>query len=262
MDKIDYLVSLIERQQNDLNSLRERVEDLYYDFLVASKVTTLHKAYKRFKNINFNKSVACIASGPTAKLYKPSEGVILCGINYSFRLFDKLDYLFRQDSALDKHEFDREIDAYKGNNCIKFYGIHSKRRLEVNRRNGMTNLARIPAVSFLKDNVIPYLLEDSWHSKWAINLETESFGDIGSTTFSALQFLLYTNPKIIYLVGHDCYCYKEDDYNYKMFIPWYREFKEFANHNYPNTQIISINPIGLKGIFEDIYTKEYLESLK
>ena len=256
MDKIDYLISLIEKQQTELNCLRDRVEDLYYDLLVASKVTTLHEGYKKFKNVNCNKSVACIASGPTAKFYKPSKDVILCGVNNSFKLFDNLDYLFRQDSVLGNQEFDREIDSYEGNNCTKFYGIHSKRRLLINRSNGMTKLARIPAVYFLKDNVIPYLLEDSWHSKWSINLETESFGDIGSSSFSALQFLLYTNPKTIYLVGHDCYSYKVEDYNYKMFIPWYKEFKEFANHNYPNTRIISINPVGLKGIFEDEYSKD------
>ncbi len=262
MNKIDHLISIIEKQQNDINSLRARVEDLYYDLLVASKVSILHEGYKKFKNINFNKSVACIASGPTASFYNPSKNVILCGVNNSFKLFDNLDYLFRQDSVLGNSEFDREIDAYKGNNCIKFYGIHSKHRLLINRNNGMTRLARIPAASFLNENVIPYLLEDSWHSKWSINLETESFGDIGSTSFSALQFLLYTNPKIIYLVGHDCYPYKDDDYNYKIFIPWYKEFKEFANHNYPNTKIISINPVGLKGIFDEKYSKEYLDSLK
>jgi hypothetical protein len=34
----------------------------------------------------------------------------------------------------------------------------------------------------------------------------------------------------------------------------WNEFKKFASIYYPKTEIISINPIGLKGLFKDIYT--------
>ena len=47
-----------------------------------------------------------------------------------------------------------------------------------------------------------FLFEDIFQNKWAVDLETEPFGDFGGSVFTALQFLLYTNPKRIYLVGN------------------------------------------------------------
>ncbi len=35
----------------------------------------------------------------------------------------------------------------------------------------------------------------------------------------------------------------------------YQEMKRFAQIHYPETEIISINPVGLKGMFKDIYTR-------
>ena len=34
----------------------------------------------------------------------------------------------------------------------------------------------------------------------------------------------------------------------------YKLMKEFAGLHYPETEIISVNPVGLKGIFKEIYT--------
>ena len=36
------------------------------------------------------------------------------------------------------------------------------------------------------------------------------------------------------------------------------DFKKFINYHYPDIEIISINPVGLKGLFKDVYTQEYL----
>ena len=40
-----------------------------------------------------------------------------------------------------------------------------------------------------------------------------------------------------------------------------QEWKMFARHHYPETEIISINPVVLKGLFKDIYTEEYQKFL-
>ncbi len=34
--------------------------------------------------------------------------------------------------------------------------------------------------------------------------------------------------------------------------------KGFAKTYYPETEIISVNPVGLKGLFHDVYTESYL----
>lgn len=253
----------IENIENTQAFLSSRIEDLYYDTMASFKVSTMHKYFSEYKNINNGKEVACIACGPTVNYYTPSKDMILCGINRATRKFDNLDYLFRHDNDTKDKNFDNEMNRYKGNNCTKFYGIHSPRRLRVNIQNGM-HIDRIPATSFYDENVRPFVLDDSFHSKWAIDLEAETFGDIGGVVFSALQFLLYTHPKRIYLVGHDCtdgYCYKTDEkqhFGYR--IDWYRELRDFAKRIYPDTEIVSVNPVGLKGIFRDIYTDEYIKS--
>ena len=37
----------------------------------------------------------------------------------------------------------------------------------------------------------------------------------------------------------------------------YARTKMFARQYYPETEIISINPVGLRGLFKDVYTEEY-----
>ena len=41
--------------------------------------------------------------------------------------------------------------------------------------------------------------------------------------------------------------------NAKSGIKNWKKLNFFANRYYPDTEIISINPVGLKGIFKDIY---------
>ena len=88
-----------------------------------------------------------------------------------------------------------------------------------------------------------------------------------------MQFILYTNPSKIYLVGIDCssaghFNQKQDtteehakrmkDRGEDLFQWadltqrfWY-ELKEFACQYYPGTEIISVNPVGLRGLFKDL----------
>lgn len=72
-------------------------------------------------------------------------------------------------------------------------------------------------------------------------------------------------PKKIYLVGCDCSLggyfnneklNKKEKQNYLNtveIIENWKKLKFFANRYYPDTEIISINPVGLKGVFKDIY---------
>ena len=40
----------------------------------------------------------------------------------------------------------------------------------------------------------------------------------------------------------------------------YKRIKTFTEQFYPDVEIISVNPIGLKGMFHDMYTESYLEA--
>jgi hypothetical protein len=35
-------------------------------------------------------------------------------------------------------------------------------------------------------------------------------------------------------------------------------FRDFVNKNYEQNEIISVNPVGLKGMFKEVYTQSYL----
>ena len=85
-----------------------------------------------------------------------------------------------------------------------------------------------------------------------------------SVSFPAIQFALYTYPKKIYLIGLDTtqmpnYFGIDNPYNTTQMIKGYKEFQKFAKIHYPDIEIISINPVGLKGIFKDVYTQSYVD---
>ena len=77
--------------------------------------------------------------------------------------------------------------------------------------------------------------------------------------FPAIHFALYTHPKRIFLVGCDTVptgYFDGTKHNGQMhndiMLKGYRKLKEYISVFYPDIEIISINPVGLKGIFKDI----------
>ena len=98
-------------------------------------------------------------------------------------------------------------------------------------------------------------------------MEYEPIGDWKGCVFSALQFALYTNPKEIYLVGCDCsdqgHFHTErievensSTLSYQ-YTSW-QFFQEYVSRYFPHTEIISVNPVGLKGMFKDVYTQSFV----
>ena len=89
-----------------------------------------------------------------------------------------------------------------------------------------------------------------------------------------MQFLLYTNPRKVFLVGIDSSAlghfhnsqgtrdeFKNsissrgqnlDKWAIETVSAW-KELKEFAQIHYPETEIIWVNPVGLKVFFKDFY---------
>ena len=152
------------------------------------------------------------------------------------------------------------VNNYDYGNCTKFYGIIPENRL----KSLYPSCRLIPQSDFDKGNIKLFYLDDRIANQFAYDLTFEPLGDFGGTAFSAMQFLLWTNPEKIYIVGADCdnsknIFYQQNtpvDYSYQ--IEWWKKLKQFAADVYPQTEIISINPIGLKGIFKDIYTNRSL----
>ena len=128
-----------------------------------------------------------------------------------------------------------------------------------------------------EERVTRYFLNDRKKSQYPLptdhwihrNICKHGLIDFGSVAFAALHFSLFTYPKRIYLVGCDTsqagHFYDKpqsrsslDVRNVKI---GYARMKMFARLYYPDTEIISVNPVGLKGLFRDVYTDSYKASL-
>lgn len=215
------------------------------------------KTFLPFKCKHQDHDIVIFATGPSAQKYIPIKDAIHIGVNRAFQMnIVDFDYYFIQDYSGKTQEYINELDSYNPDKCIKFYGLTTEYDYKTNRT--------IPESHAIKANALRYRTDWSqianFKPKFAYDISTQPLGCFGSIAFPALQFALWTNPKRIYLVGCDCslsgYAYDKNDKNFLVpneLIDAYKQFKEFAFKYYPDTEIVSINPVGLKGIFNDVY---------
>lgn len=256
--------------------MEECLEDLKNDILegVQRLINTanLHqKTFKEFKNIFYGKKVVLVGAGPTLNYFEPIEDAIYVGVNRTF-LNEKIkfDYLFTIDRAgldtVDKNYLESFL-KYKGNNCIKFIG---EQNLGIDYQ--------IPEGCIIGENIRRY--KTSAHLcryRFTLDIDSEPLGNFASVGLQAIQFIMYGNPKEVYFVGFDCNALQAGHFtggkNIAFFrnenlentndraISQWKELKIFRNTYYPDTKFISVNPVGLRNVFdEDIYTDNYKDS--
>lgn len=238
--------------------------------LTASIVNS--KAFKKYKGVLRGKDAVLIAAGPSAADFKLIKEAVYIGCNRAFLLKDvQFDFLFSIDKVgIDKYY--KDFFEYREGSCIKFIGDQ--------------NLGKDYQIP---ENIIP--LEDkntfryitnagieSAFKHFPLDISTAPLYNSSTVSIQALQFILYTQPRRIYIVGVDCTCStkkhfigQDTDCSFrgedvaqtdKYSIESYKLLKEFAQTYYPLTEIISVNPVGLKGLFEDVYTQSYIEKNK
>lgn len=201
----------------------------------------------KFRSIHNGKDIYIIGSGATANKFRPKidKNIIYIGINKAF--LDKrisFDYLFRQDNWT---EYSEEFVNYRKDKCLKFLAI-------INTDNSIGirqfDATKIRGIRYVLDGVImgpiPY------------DISIQPFADLRGTVFSALQFAFYTEPKRIFLVGFDLgngnnYSKNNNIYSYNYQYESWLKIKRHAKLYYSDIDIVSINPVGLKGLFEEIY---------
>ncbi len=216
-------------------------------------VQTLHsQVFAKYKNCNAGKDLVLLATGPSLKDFKPIENAIYIGVNRAFEYEKvKLDYAFIFDNSNPTPEYLEALNQYKGNDAKKFYGICSDFDL-LNCTISESDASEANAERF-------YLHSVNNKNIPTYNIAAEAFYNANSVVFPAIQFALWTNPKRIYLVG--CDTNLNGYYNSKsknilktksVYNGWLK-VKDFSQIFYPKTEIISVNPVGLKGIFQDIY---------
>lgn len=246
-----------------LNYLTERVNrlpsntDIVYYSGMTNTVTAAHnKIFPQFKNSNKGKSVVILGSGPTlncAPLIESSK-IIACN-----RTIDSLgdrepDYIFAHDYPAIRDFIEKIINR----NCPVFLGNF----ISSDRYDSIT----APETFRINDNVYSYYSGVGFQKSIRTELEYYPLATFSNIVDCALHFALYTNPSIIYLIGcdasHQGYADKnlfQFAFGVEVMIQGHRCFKAFKDIHYPDTRIISINPVGLKGIYEDVYTKKYLD---
>lgn len=229
--------------------------------MVQRNISTanLHlKTFTPFKAKHIGQNIVIYATGPSAKDYIPIENAVHIGVNRAFATCPvPLDYTFLEDYSGSTKEYIADLNVYRPETCQKFYGLV----MEHDYRKKIT----IPESEAIKANALRYRIDVSAipyeKSQFAYDIATQPLADFYSIVFPALQFALWTYPRRIYLVGCDCsssgYVSNPNakNTNKSKIIPYYQEFKKFSEKYYPDVEIVSINPVGLKGVFKDLYQK-------
>lgn len=244
-----------DKLENIQNACR-KFEYFYRVLFYAPAVAQHHReVFLPYKGVYKNKDIVICASGPTLNFYNRNllKNAVHIGVNQA--VLNKnvgCDYMFSIDFGGIQGK-EKEILSTK---CEKFFGI-----------------MRIP---FLSDDNVMHVqfpvrfLQESGAKTFYVtdsnffNPEISEFplSSHGSSVFPAIEFALYTGPKRIYLAGADCgggYFNSDKRYlNSHTIVDQYKYYKKEIERFYPDIEIVSVNPVGLKGLFHDVYTESYL----
>ena len=225
---------------------------------------TNRDTFAEFKNCNTGRDVVLMGAGPSVKCFSKIDDAVYIGCNRAVLLKSvSFDYIF----AIDKIGLEATGKAllnYPNERCVKFIG-------DINC--GIDY--QIPEDFRIKCGARPYKTTGGIVSaRFTMDIDKEPLGSFHSVALQAIQFALFTNPRRIYLVGMDCssngkhFAGKEHFVSkrgenilelQKAQINEWKLLKKFANLYYPDIQILSVNPVGLKGIFQEVYTKKFLK---
>lgn len=213
------------------------------------------KIFSQFENCFAGKDVVLLATGPSLNEFEPMKDVVYVGVNNTFQQKEiDVDYLFIHDYRGAK-KYISEANAYRREKCLKFYGICAD----------FIEGALVPKSEVLKSGAYYYHADYEqtayWEPHHVYDISSQPLGCRTSITFPAMQFILWGNPRKIYLVGCDSSGKghfgeaSNSPYDANCTISEWKQLKHLASIYYPDVEIISVNPVGLKGMFKDYYQK-------
>lgn len=259
---------LSEQTSSLLNALSDQtsylLNALSYQNSLYSKVLSTHKdVFEKYKDLHKGESAVLIFTGETVKKFNHNilkdKIIKYISVDTSFTDYNiNFDYYFALEYNIVKDSF---TNLSKFNNlkmAKKFYGmispINNSELIIPEDICSRDKAQRFYAHSVYYDN--GYMMP---RAEYAVDLCSDPLLCIGTIPVVAIQFLLYAGFDKIYLVG--CDYTKDSILNYERrylnkdlesIIYNWKKFSFFAQTYYPNTEIISINPIGLKGIFKEL----------
>jgi len=262
---IDRLQSLKEEATNIVVNHREREESKQANHKKADSVAKMFKSefngpLKAFDRIHEGMTAILFATGLSVKEYEPIEGhedFIKMGVN---RIYDYPDILGQLDYYVFGSDYNKD-DEHRANidkicstmDCVTL--ASAWRDGDITKRGNIfpEQAKEIGAIPFENNN------------KGSFATDVSKYRMFGQTIiFPALQLILYTGINTLYLVGVDCGVtlakYGEPTGN-QQFVIWWKQVKKWManSEEYRDVKVISVNPVGLKGVFDDIYTTSDLD---
>lgn len=285
---LNAMQSMLHDSERRIESMfhQEREELIEWQTFTAKKIGSMilaaaqtnRETFLPFKNYCKGKKLVICGAGPSLADFKPIDDAVYIALNRAV-LFDKVDFdfLFVLDWYGIRH-IQKEVLEYKGNNCVKLFAQNYAPidwMFRINTPESFVSACggkRFCTDVFTHDGTLEYLFK----SEFVVDIDRRPLGCFLDVFFEAVQFALYMNPEKIYLAGLD---HKGGHFSYKNLSEDQKEkdcqmiseffdsvlekvrllcekLKDFASVYYPDTEIVSVNPVGLKGIFKDWYQAE------
>ena len=249
-----------EKEEHTILGLEERFKRLEMKIEMQNEISSVNTAtFAKYRNVHMGKDVVVLGSGPTLIKYKQLKSAIHIGVNSVYKYKKAgLDFYFAQDFKDLSRSWIQNIEDVR---CVKFLGFNTD-KLYRDIYDASESLC-------LSMNASRYYRETESSNDFYVNICEHPLIEFGTIVFPAIQFALFTNPRRIYLAGVDTsfggYFTSEiqimeldhSRFSLSLNLVGYRRLKEFAQRWYPETEIISINPVNLKGLFRDMYTDDY-----
>ena len=213
----DTIKELLQKQEEKIDRLEKALSDnnlilkdllkrqvQYYKILFYQPLVAAHhqKVFAGCRGIHKNQEVVLLASGPTLNHFSPDmiPNAVFAGVNkviVSERFRDVLSYWFASDYGNGLGKTAEEISKMHLPRCKKYFGIMKVGHVA----EKAAEVLQFP-IHYIENQGAQYFyITDSALFPYDISLFPFTSG--GSVIFPLLQFMMYTHPKRIYLVGCD-----------------------------------------------------------
>ncbi len=220
------------------------------------------------ENRCIGKTIVICGAGPSLNKYSPIEGAVHIALNRAILKKEiRFDYMVSVDYTAISGIKEQ---IYEAKDMIKIFGTVKG-----------PDESLIPEELYQMNKVIRFDVSDDidshlFHGELTADISSSPLRYYQSVAVTALQIALYMKPEKIYLAGLDFsdegYFTIESEFEekadrHRMWIKdhwkkddifeFWKYVSKFAHSNYPEIEIVSINPVSLKGIFEDVYTNKW-----
>lgn len=265
-ERIECVLNRLTQVSENILKLKEETQNLQ----VEIQASIVHRnSFGPYKNAFTDREVVLLCTGPTARFFNPIPKSVCVGVNGAVYMGIGLDFIFIQDNTINQpgnEQLTNDVLNYAHARCRKFVGLPPKRIRQINI-SGNKKIFPIP-LSSQNMNTFPYVMStynfNAGVEQLPYDISVEPISNLYGTAFSAMQFILYTNPSVCYLVGCDCstgYAYDNKRGNFLPLEPQikiWKIIKEYSRIYFPTTKIKVVNPVGLKGVFDAVYTLPYI----